>query len=159
MRRKSAERRAAGTAPRSTPYVAAWRQSHPEASREHRIKGRVHRRERERELRAAGQPIRDDETRLAELMERERAAQAASRDRAHSHYAPWTAEEDDVLRATTHLPIAMVAAQLGRTVYAVKTRRHWLRERGDLPPPHRVGDDTPPERIPRFGHVADEGRE
>lgn len=150
-RRKSAERRAAGTMPSSTPYVAAWRGQRPDAAHALRVKERRRRRERERDPRAAGAPPRDDESRLAALDEQQRDEQAVSRDAATSHYAPWTSDDDDILRKTLHLPLRDVAARIGRTLYAVKSRRHWLREHAAAPPPHRVGDDTPPERVPRYG--------
>lgn len=39
---------------------------------------------------------------------------------------PWTDDEIEVLRRTTHLTASAVAAQLGRSLYSVKTMRHRL---------------------------------
>lgn len=51
-------------------------------------------------------------------------------ERARSHGRRWTAADDRVLIERADEPAHVLAIDLGRTLFAVRSRRHILRERG-----------------------------
>ena len=60
--------------------------------------------------------------------------------RANNAGAAWANDEDAYLIAHPGEPARETALKLGRTLWAIKTRRTELRKRGLLPP-HRAGDE------------------
>ena len=70
---------------------------------------------------------------LATLNERADRDYALTKRHASHHGAPWTAEDDAVLKERDADPMREVGLTLGRTAYAVRDRKIKLRRRGILP--------------------------
>jgi hypothetical protein len=82
-------------------------------------------------------PEAEREAKLAAIAEQSRADQEASKRDAHARGQPWTDEDDQALIDGHYLSERALAAQLGRTVWAIKSRREVLRRRGLLASKHR----------------------
>jgi hypothetical protein len=114
----------------STPYVRTWRQQHPE--RYAAILQRARERARERwptlpaEVRAAA---------LAPLSESKARDQALTRAHADRALSRWSADEDELVLADSEAADRELALELGRSLYAVHMRRHYLRKRATAPEP------------------------
>lgn len=114
----------------STPYVREWRQRDPAHLERHRADNRA----RARRLFADGTP----EYRQA-LLDKVRAsdedAYALTRDAASNGRALWSDDEDWYVWEHLETPARDVALVLGRTLWAVRTRRKLLRRRyaADVP--------------------------
>lgn len=123
--RWSRERRAAGRpGSKSTPYVRAWRERNPQ--RHAAI------RDREKARLRAEWPDRPEPERDAALAKVHAADQRdypLTRDRADRAGAPWTADEDAQILDRLDDPARDVALDLGRSLWAVRTRRKLLRRR------------------------------
>ena len=106
----------------STPYVARWRREHPEDNHAHREQEKA----RLREL----WPTLPEETRRP-VLERWHAADrrdyARTRDAAEHRGEPWDADEDRSILDHLQTPAREVALELGRTLWAVRSRRMHLR--------------------------------
>lgn len=118
-------------APEGPSRMSAWRAANPEAARGERDREFARRRER--------RPLLTPDARA---QERERAAasdasnQETTRARASNNGSGWTANDDRYLVAHADASVRDIALALGRTMWAVRTRRRDLRRRGALPPIH-----------------------
>ena len=105
----------------STPYVREWRERNPERLAEMR--------EGEKARARARYPDRPSEERAADLAKLHAADlrdYAVTLPRASASGERWTAEDDAWLSAHPELPAREAALELGRTIWALRTRRSWL---------------------------------
>lgn len=122
QRRRRAER-APGAL--STPYVRRWRADHPDEHRELRARERARMRERWPEL-----PAEEREASLDHVHEADARDQELTRARANNDGTIWTEAEDRYLIEHPDQSARDAGLALGRTLYAVRSRRVALRKRG-----------------------------
>jgi hypothetical protein len=72
---------------------------------------------------------------LAPLSESKARDQALTRAHADRALSRWSADEDELVLADSEAADRELALELGRSLYAVHMRRHYLRKRATAPEP------------------------
>lgn len=116
------ERRADGQIPVSTPYVRRWRQIRPEQAADLREREKAKQRAAYHDL-----PGSEQAAILARAHQHDQAAYPLTLDAANNRGEVWTPEEDEYVRTHPRMPARDVALKLGRTLWAVRSRRVKLR--------------------------------
>lgn len=108
----------------STPYVRRYRAEHPERTREAGARSRDREREKRRDW-----PAERWEPLTQKLHESDQESYAVTLPLANASGAVWSAEEDRYVWEHLSVPARDVALHLGRTLWAVRSRRLRLRRR------------------------------
>ena len=116
--------RAEGRRQPSTPYVAAWRQRNPDRNAELREQERARARERWPDL-----PPDQQRELLGRLHEADARDYELTAAQAGASGLRWSEEDDRYVLEHLDRPAREVALALNRTLWAVRTRRMWLKRR------------------------------
>lgn len=124
--RRRRERRASGETPpgASTPYVRRWRQARPDAAAVLREREKAVAREQYHALPGSAQAAI-----VEKAHEHDRTAYPITLDAAWRRGDDWTEDEDRYVLEHPKMPARDVGLHLGRTLWAVRSRRVLLRRR------------------------------